>query len=148
MDITAHAVKFIGRAALPVNELIPVQAARKAVDCQIAAHAVQRSREATVFRERQHHTAADRVTADVLRQDRGRQVQRAARGVKVDRFKRAVQRERAGRRVGRKLTDCSIRHRQITARAVEVQVLIAASHQGHAAGDAVQFQLTERQCRE
>ena len=51
MDITAHAVKFIGRAALPIDELIPVQAARKAVDCQIAAHTVQRSREATVFRE-------------------------------------------------------------------------------------------------
>ena len=148
MDITAHAVKFIGRAALPVNELIPVQAARKAVDCQIAAHAVQRSREATVFRERQHHAAADRVTADVLRQDGGRQVQRAARGIEVDCFKRTAQRERAGRRVGRKLTDCGIRHRQITARAVEVQVLIRAARQGHAAGDAVQFQLTERQCRE
>lgn len=77
MDITAHAVKFIGRAALPIDELIPVQAARKAVDCQIAAHTVQRSREATVFRERQRHAAANCVTADVLRQDRGRQVQRA-----------------------------------------------------------------------
>ena len=51
MDIAAHAVKFIGRAALPIDKRIPVQAARKAVDCQIAAHAVQRGREATVFRE-------------------------------------------------------------------------------------------------
>ena len=75
-------------------------------------------------------------------------MQRAARGVKVDRFKRAVQRERAGRRVGRKLADCGGRQGQVTARAVEVQVLIAAARQGHAAGDAVQLQLTERQCRE
>ena len=49
MDITAHAVSTIGRAALPVNELIPVQAARKAVDCQIAAYMLSSAAEKPPF---------------------------------------------------------------------------------------------------